>query len=122
MLKIKVTGDFRNTEKFLASMRRKDYYNQLEPIARQGVAALKAATPLESGLTAESWDYEIWQTNGTYSIYWVNRHVVDGVSVAILLQYGHGTGTGGYVQGRDYINPALKPVFAEKVWKVVTSA
>jgi hypothetical protein len=102
---------------------------QLEMIlhhyGKAGVQALASATPVESGLTAESWDYKVLNTASSFSITWTNSHVVDGRPIAILLQYGHGTGTGGYVEGRDYINPALKPIFdrlADEVWKAVTSA
>ena len=90
-----------------------------------GVAALQANTPVDSGATAASWDYRILATSRGLSIVWTNSNDAGGTPVAILLQYGHGTGTGGYVVGRDYINPAIKPVFdriANDVWKVVTSA
>lgn len=84
---------------------------------------MRAATPIEEGETAAAWDYEIIQTNGTWSIVWRNHHVVDGRQIAVLLQYGHGTRNGGYVAGRDYINPALKPIFdraEQEGWEVVT--
>jgi hypothetical protein len=89
-----------------------------------GVAALQAATPVDSGVTAQSWYYEIKKERDTYSIIWGNSHVVDGAPIAVLLQVGHGTRNGGYVQGRDYINPAIRPIFdamAAEAWKVVTS-
>ena len=76
-----------------------------------GVTALASATPVESGLTASSWSYEVVGNQQNFTITWTNSHVVEGANIAILLQYGHGTGTGGYVQGRDYINPAIIPVF-----------
>lgn len=91
----------------------------------EGVQALSQATPQDSGLTASSWSYEILKQNGNYTIVWINTNVHSGVSVAVLIQYGHGTGTGGYVQGRDYINPAIQPIFdriANDVWKVVTTS
>ena len=96
----------------------------LDAYGAEGVRALASATPVDSGLTAESWDYHVSVTRDSYSITWTNSHVEDGRPIAILLQYGHGTGTGGYVAGRDYINPALKPIFdrlSQAVWKEVTS-
>lgn len=125
MITFESTGDFRNTERFLKRMNSTDLLSALKSLAQEGVRALSAATPVESGLTAASWNYEITRTKGSASITWSNSHVVAGRPVAIMLQYGHGTGTGGYVQGRDYINPAIQPVMdriAEDLWKVVTSA
>lgn len=116
-------GDLKNTEKFLARMSQGDIFTALEKYGNQGVAALAAATPKESGETANSWTFEIKQSRGGATITWLNTHVNNGSNIAILLQYGHGTGTGGYVQGRDYINPAVRPVFdkiAADVWKEVT--
>ena len=111
------------TEKYLEHLQEQSYFKVLDECAREGVAALQAGTPKDSGLTAASWDYEIQVGNGTTTIYWTNSNVTrDGDPIAILLQYGHGTGTGGYVAGRDYINPSIKPVFdniANTVWKAV---
>jgi hypothetical protein len=118
-------GSFKNIESFLATMTKKDIGTQLDKYGAMGVAALSSATPVESGLTAASWYYEVVRKRGSYSIMWRNSHVVAGQSVVILLHYGHGTGTGGYVQGRDFINPSIRPIFdqiAADVWKVVTSA
>lgn len=95
----------------------------LEKYGRQGVTALAAATPVESSETANSWTYEIVKRRGYFSIRWRNTHVNDGQVIAVLLQYGHGTRNGGYVQGRDYINPAIQPIFdqiAEESWREVT--
>jgi len=106
-------------------MAKGDIFDALDQYAREGVAALANATPIDSGLTAASWDYEITRSGRSYSIIWTNSNTVDDLPIAIMLQYGHGTGTGGYVQGQDYINPAMKPIFdqiAAKVWKAVTSA
>lgn len=117
------SGSFDKTESFLAKMSSGDIFQALEKYAREGVSALAAATPADTGLTAASWDYEIERSRGSYTITWTNHNVVNGTPIAIMLQYGHGTGTGGYVQGRDYINPAMRPVFdriAEQVWKAVT--
>lgn len=119
------SGSFKNTEKFLAAMKRQDFYSKLEGPAKRGVEALRAATPKESGVTADSWGYEIEKTRGGAKIIWTNTHQNQGTTIAIILQYGHGTGTGGYVAGRDYINPAIRPIFdeiADTVWKAVTSA
>jgi len=95
----------------------------LAKYGQMGVDALSAATPVETGMTARSWYYEVEASGGYYRIKWLNSHVNDGVPIAIILQYGHGTGTGGYVAGRDYINPAIKPAFDKieaEVWKEVT--
>lgn len=123
-IKITSTGDFKKTYKFLDDVKKFDPNKILKRYAEQGVAALRASTPSDSGATANSWGYKI-ESNGTSStIHWTNSNRNQGVSIAIILQYGHGTGTGGYVQGRDYINPAMKPVFdkiASEAWKEVTS-
>jgi hypothetical protein len=106
-------------------MSKRSIFKNLERYAQEGVDALARATPQDTGLTATGWEYSIAETNGSYSITWTNRHVVGGVPLVILLQYGHGTGTGGYVHGVDFINPSIKPIFdkiADSVWKEVTSA
>ena len=124
-VKFEVSGGFTKTERFLNRMNRREYLNVLDEFGRDGVQALRNATPVDSGATAEAWDYEIKRTRNYTEIVWTNSNVNDGVPIAVILQYGHGTGTGGYVQGRDYINPAIRPIFdkiAEKAWKVVTSA
>lgn len=118
-------GSFARTEAFLKRMNKGGMFDALDASAREGVAALSNATPVDSGITAASWGYEIQKSRGSCTITWTNDHVIDGRPIVIMLQYGHGTGTGGYVQGRDFINPAIKPVFdriADKVWKAVTSA
>jgi len=125
MITFESRGDFKRTEAFLKKMSKGDMFSALERYGKMGVNALSNATPHDSGLTAASWTYEIRKSRGSVSITWLNTNVNNGVPVAIILQYGHGTGTGGWVQGRDYINPALRPVFdqiAENVWKAVTSA
>lgn len=124
-VKFEVSGGFTKTERFLNRMKRREYLNVLDEFGRDGVQALRNATPVDSGATAEAWDYEIKRTRDYTEIVWTNSNINNGVPIAVILQYGHGTGTGGYVQGRDYINPAIRPVFdkiAEKAWKVVTSA
>lgn len=125
MISASVSGSFKRTEAFLKKLSNGDIYQGLEQLAREGVAALASATPIDSGLAATSWDFKITRTKKSCTIIWTNSDVENGFPVAIMLQYGYGTGTGGYVQGKDYINPAMKPVFdriADKVWKVVTSA
>ena len=116
-------GSFNRTERFLKRASKIDYKAILEKYAQEGVAALAAATPVDSGVTANSWDYEIRVSRGRYSITWTNSNVVNGVQIAVILQYGHGTRNGGWVQGRDYINPALQPIFdkiANELWREVT--
>jgi hypothetical protein len=100
-------------------------YASLEGYAQRGVDALASATPVDSGLAAASWTYEIKSSPMGATITWLNTDIENGFPVAIMLQYGHGTGTGGYVQGRDYINPAVRPIFdeiANSVWRAVASA
>ena len=125
MITVKQSGSFKNIEKFLKAMLKRDIYKALDYYGRTGVDALASATAIDSGISADSWYYEVEETRSTYSISWFNSNTVDGVPIVILLQYGHGTGTGGYVEGEDFINPAIKPVFdkiADSVWKAVTSA
>lgn len=125
MIRIRSKGSFRNTEKFLETMDRREIFKSLEAYGREGVSALELYTPMDSGITAASWDYEVTETDSTYSITWSNSHVVAGMPLVIMLQYGHGTGTGGWVRGRDFINPAIQPVFdriADEVWKEVVNA
>lgn len=123
MISVKQRGSFDKTEKFLKKSFGRNYIGVLEKFGQQGVAALSAATPVDSGVTATSWSYEIIQNGSSISIVWNNLNVQKGVNIAIILQYGHGTRNGGYVSGRDYINPALKPIFdkmADSAWKEVT--
>jgi hypothetical protein len=125
MISFSSSGDFSNLERFLARIQRGDLYSRLSSYGDEGVAALAKATPKDTGKTAQSWSYEIKIDKDTASIIWGNDEIIDGRPIAILLQYGHGTGTGGYVSGRDYINPTLRPIFdriANDVWKEVTSA
>lgn len=119
------SGDFKKTERFLVKAQKLDVRKILESAAKQGVRALASATPADSGLASDSWDYQISGGRGGATITWTNSDVENGFPVAIMLQYGYGTGTGGYVQGRDYINPAMRPIFdqiSQQVWKAVTSA
>jgi hypothetical protein len=117
-------GDFSKTFKILKKLSTKSYLKRLSKYGQMGVDALSAATPRDTGKTAESWGYEIHVTDHSVTIVWTNSNVNDWANVAVLIQYGHATRNGGYVQGIDYINPAMKPVFekiAKEVWVEVTS-
>lgn len=123
-ISFKQKGDFKKTEKFLKKSFGKDYIGVLERYAKEGGSHLAANTPKDSGNTAGSWSYKIEQKDSSISIIWNNSNVQKGVNIAVILQYGHATRNGGYVSGRDYINPALRPIFdamAEAAWKEVTS-
>jgi hypothetical protein len=118
-------GDFKRTANFLTKMSKGDLFRNLDGLAQKGVAALAAATPFDSGNTAGKWSYEVKVGMRSSTITWKNSNLENGFPVAVMLQYGHGTGSGGYVQGRDYINPTLKPIFdriADQAWKAVISA
>ena len=115
-------GDFSKTIKFLNKMKNVKINNILSKYGQIGVNALSQATPKDSGVTSRSWNYKIEVNNNNASIVWYNTNVVKGVNIAVILQYGHGTRNGGWVEGRDYINPAMKPIFdkiADQVWKEV---
>lgn len=125
MISIKTKGSFKNFDNFVKKIVNKDYERIIDKYARMGVKALADATPVDSGETAKSWDYEIHYTKGRTKIVWTNSNVTkSGTPVAILIQYGHYSKSGSFVQGTDFINPALRPVFkklAEDIWKEVTS-
>lgn len=124
MVKFKEKGSFNNLEKYFSRMADPKYLHVLERYGQDGVNALASATPTDSGETANSWTYEIQQVKGGAKIIWKNSNVINGVPVAILIQYGHATKNGGYVAGRDFINPAIRPVFdkiANEVWKEVSN-
>lgn len=124
------SGSFKNTMNFLTKMNSQEVFSSLSSLGEEGVNALSTATPENgdraTGRTADAWSFEVQHGPGYWIIRWLNDHLDDqGTPIAIMLQYGHGTGTGGYVQGRDYINLAMKPIFdriAETAWKVVTSS
>lgn len=123
MIRLSSTGSFAKTGSFLKRALQGDHFSALDAAGKKGVSALAAATPKASGETANSWSYRITKHRGGATIEWFNTNEIDGNNVAIMLQYGHGTGTGGYVRGCDYINPAIRPVFdkiADEVWKKVT--
>lgn len=122
MLKVKHRGNFKNIDRFLNRIQNREYLNNLEDYGKLGVEALRASTPKDSGKTADSWVYAIEEGDESTSIVWTNTNENDGVNVALILQHGHGTGTGGYVEGIDYINPAMRPIFqhiADNAWKGV---
>lgn len=118
-------GNFNHTERFLKKAEKADYFRRLERFGQEGVEALASATPVASGVTADSWRYEIHKTKDDCAIYWVNDNMQDGwFNVAMGLQFGHGTRTGGWVEGIDYINPVIRPIFeriAEDVWQEIGS-
>ena len=125
MITFESSGSFVNVDRFLERMAKEEILSDLNQYAELGVSALASATPSKSGATANAWSCEVTSKRNNYTITWSNSNMNDGVNVAVILQYGHSTGTGGYVQGRDYINPAIQPIFdkiADEVWKVVTSA
>ena len=122
MITVKHKGNFNHFESFCNRMLKRDYLNVLSYYADLGVEALKAATPTDSGKTADGWDYEIISESKKTTLYFTNSHEENGVNVAILLIYGHGTRGGGYVEGIDFVSPALRPVFqdlADAMWKEV---
>ena len=125
MISFRQKGDFSNLTSFLERAKESVGIGNLDKYGQEGVAALVSATPVESGKTANSWYYEIENNKGSVSIRFLNSNIQNGVPIAIILQYGHGTGTGGWVEGRDYINPAIQPLFdkiADSAWKEVTKS
>ena len=123
MISFRHKGDFSKLTRFLERAKEAVHLGDLDRFGRKGVEALSSATPVDSGLTADSWYYEIVNKNGTATITFNNSNIQNGVPIAIILQYGHGTNNGGWVQGRDYINPAIQPIFDEiikEAWKEVT--
>lgn len=125
MISFDISGDFGTTEELIRKLKRINILSIMSSLGEEGVAALSSATPTDTGLTAGSWSYDVQESDGVYSISWTNTDVENDFPVAIMLQYGYATGTGGYVHGRDYINPAMRPIFdqiATRVWKAVTSA
>lgn len=124
MITVTQKGSFNNSERWLNKLRTGQIFAALGKYGPLGAAALSAATPVLTGELAGSWTYTVEQGSGNFKIVWRNTHIVNGRPIAILLQYGHGTRRGGYVQGRDYIMPAIRPIFdqiAAEAWKEVTS-
>lgn len=123
MIGFRVKGDFSKSNRYLERLKGAIKLSDFDKYGKEGVAALASATPVDSGTTANSWSYEITREKESIAITFHNSNVNEGVPIAIILQYGHGTGTGGWVEGRDYINPAIQPIFdkiAENAWKEVT--
>lgn len=123
MISFRQKGDFSKLTRFLERAKEAVHIGDLDKFGKEGVAALASATPVDSGETANSWYYEIENRKGSVTISFHNSNVQNGVSIAVILQYGHGTRNGGWVQGRDYINPAIQPIFdkiANNAWKEVT--
>ena len=123
MISFRHKGDFSKLSKFLEKAKEAVRLGDLDKYGREGVAALSSATPKDSGLTASSWYYKIERTNGSVTISYLNSNIQNGVPIAVILQYGHGTRNGGWVQGMDYINPAVRPIFdkiANDAWREVT--
>lgn len=120
ILRFETRGNFQKTNKFLSGLIGHHYERVLEKYAQMGVAALSAATPKDTGKTAQSWDYDIKMEGDRLVVEWTNSNINKHVNIALILQYGHGTRTGGWVEGRDYINPAMQPIFdkmAQVAWK-----
>lgn len=126
MIKVVSKGDFKKTKKFLGFVEKRRQFSSLNRYGKMGVDALADATPVDSGKTAQSWEYEIVERDGSLSIIWTNSNTTDrGIPIVVLLQYGHATKDGYFIQGVDFINPALKPIFddiAESIWQEVTNA
>lgn len=122
MINIKQKGDFSKTYRFLDNASKSDIYSKLEKYGEIGVRALSYATPIDTGKTASSWSYEIKRNKSSVTISWNNSNIENGVPIVLLIQYGHATKNGGFVQGRDFINPAIKPIFddiANSAWQEV---
>ena len=122
MISFRQKGDFSKLTSYLEKAKKAVHLSTLDKYGQAGVAALASATPVESGKTANSWYYKIENKSGSATISWRNSNIQNGVPIAVIIQYGHGTGTGGWVEGRDYINPAIRPIFdqiANDVWREV---
>jgi hypothetical protein len=125
VISVSTSGSYTKTRAYLQKLARGNFFQGLDRLAQEGANALASATPVDSGLAAHGWTYRIEKSAASCTISWLNTDVESGFPVAIMLQYGYATGTGGYVAGRDYINPAMRPIFdriQNEVWKVVTSS
>lgn len=123
MISFRHKGDFSKLSRYLVDVKKASKIDALDKFGKEGVAALSSATPVNTGLTAGSWSYQIKRSKDSVSIEFLNSNIQNGVPIAIILQYGHGTGTGGWVEGRDYINPSIQPIFdkiTENAWREVT--
>lgn len=124
MISFRQKGDFSKVTRYLEGLKETTNLGILDKYGREGVKALASATPVETGLTANSWDYKIERSRESVAIVFYNHNIQNGVPIAIIIQYGHGTGTGGWVEGYDYINPTIQPIFdrlTEELWKEVTT-
>ena len=125
MIKFEHKGDFSKTTRYFERIKQNKLMKTLEKYGKEGVEALTSVTPVDTGLTASSWYYKIETKNGKTSLNFCNSSIQNGIPIAIILQYGHGTRNGGWVVGRDYINPAIQPIFdkiVNEAWKEVTKA
>lgn len=125
MIRATSPGSFKKTTDFLEYLRSGSMFDHLDRYGRQGVDALSSASPVDTGLLSDSWGYQIGHTHDTVSITWFNTDIEGGLNIAVIVQYGHGTGTGGWVEGRDYINPAMRPLFdriVDEIWRQVRNA
>lgn len=123
MISFRHQGDFSKLTSFLERAKQAVKIGNLDKYGREGVKALESTTPVDTGLTAKSWSYKIENKNGTVTLSFHNSNIQNGVPIAVILQYGHGTRNGGWVEGRDYINPAIQPIFdkiADDAWREVT--
>ena len=123
MIKIRHKGNFVKLSSYLEKAKKSVRITNLDKYGREGVAALASATPVDTGLTASSWEYKVERENGLVKLTFYNTNIQNGIPIAIILQYGHGTRNGGWVEGRDYINPAIQPIFdriANDAWREVT--
>lgn len=123
-IKFKVKGSFLKTHKYFESLLKVTNMTELDKYGKAGVEALRKATPKDTGKTADAWDYRVEKEKGLSKIIWFNTNENNGVNIAVILQYGHGTKNGGYVRGIDYINPAMQPIFqeiADKAWNEITN-
>lgn len=123
MIRVKQKGNFSKAKKYLVNVQKLTKHIDLDTIAKEGIKALETATPVDTGLTAKSWTYEILKKSGKTVISFTNANIQNGIPIAIILQYGHATKNGGWVEGRDYINSSIQPIFdsmLDKMWKEVT--
>lgn len=123
MITISSKGNFNNTEKFFKKVISSNYLSIFEKYGKEGVRLLSSATPVDTGKTSESWTYDVKKSKRGISIEWSNSNVINGVQIAVIIQYGHGTQNGAYIQGQDYINPVIKPLFdilTNDIWKDVS--
>lgn len=120
MVRLRVRGEYKRTAKYLDNLSRLTHSSIFDKYGKLGIEALEQATPVDSGITANSWSYTVLHNGDTVSISWSNSHTNKGVNIAVIVQLGHGTGTGGWVEGRDYINPALQPIFDELLQSMIS--